>query len=137
MGLLRIVKTKYCALVLVALWIAHIPAIAQTIPVETNSTSLILHVAANGELRQSYFGEKIQANAHKLIPISSFAVHSTYGRDEVYEPALRVVHTDGNLTTELVYVSHEQQQVMQGVTLTRIFLKDKFYPLTVTLHYKA
>lgn len=136
MGLINIRKLKYVVLSVVVLWIALVRVSAQTISIETNATSLILNVAANGELRQSYFGEKIQSNSHQLIPISSFAVYSTYGRDEVYEPALRVVHADGNLTTELKYVSHEQQ-VAKGVTLTRIILKDRFYPVTVVLCYKA
>jgi alpha-galactosidase len=133
----RNILTGYCLSALISLCFSVTSVKSQTLSVETNSTSLILHVTTNGELRQSYFGEKIQANALHLIPVASFSAHTTYGRDEVYEPALRVVHADGNLTTELVYVSHEQQQVMEGVTLTQIVLKDKFYPLTVTLYYKA
>lgn len=137
MGLIKSRKVKYSLLFLVILWVALIPVVAQTIAIETNATSLIFHVAFNGELRQSYFGEKIQPSAQKHISISSFAAYPTYGGYEVHEPALRVVHADGNLTTELVYVSHEQQKVKDGVTSTQIVLKDKFYPLTVTLHYKT
>jgi alpha-galactosidase len=128
---------KNYLLILMTLCGTFISASAQTIAVETNATSLILKVSTNGELRQSYYGDKIQSTTHDNVPISTFATHSSYGRDEVYEPALRVVHADGNLTTELVYVRHEQKQVTDGVTLTQIILKDKFYPLTITLNYKA
>jgi alpha-galactosidase len=137
MSLVKNIQIKYSLLILVALFGSLIAASAQTISIETNSTSLILKVATNGELRQSYFGDKIQSSSQEIIPISAFAAYSTYGRDEVYEPAMRVVHADGNLTTELMYVRHEQKQVIDGVTLTQIILKDKFYPLTVTLNYRA
>lgn len=110
---------------------------AQTIAIHTEATSLILKVDKSGELRQGYFGGKVESSAYEAIPTSAFAVHPAYGRDYVYEPALRVVHADGNLTTELVYKSHEQRQLQPGVELTQIVLSDKFYPLTVTLNYKT
>lgn len=110
---------------------------AQTIGVHTKTTSLILKVDKGGELRQCYFGGKIDSSTYEAVPVSGFSVHPAYGRDQVYEPALRVVHADGNLTTELIYDRHEQHSLQNGVVLTQIVLKDKFYPLTVTLNYKA
>ncbi len=110
---------------------------AQTIVIQTSHTSLIYKVEKDGELRQCYYGDRIEESAHESVQMTPFPAYPSYGGDYVNEPALRVVHADGNLTTQLVYQSHEQNQVGDDVTLTRIVLKDKFYPLTTTLFYKA
>jgi alpha-galactosidase len=121
------------------LFVAGICPIAkgQTIVVQTASTSLIHKVDQQGELRQCYYGERIDDRAYDNVQISSLPSYSAYGRSYVNEPALRAVHADGNLTTELIYKRHEQTQPEAGVTLTQIELKDKFYPLTVRIFYRA
>lgn len=138
MWLINNITTRYYLLFVAVAWCTLLSvASAQTISIETNSTSLILKVTKSGELQQSYFGDKMESSTHEIIPVSIFSAYTAYGRDEVYEPALRVVHADGNLTTELVYVRHEQLPLKDGVMHTKVILKDKFYPLTVTLNYKA
>ncbi|HRG08363.1 MAG TPA: alpha-galactosidase [Cyclobacteriaceae bacterium] len=129
------VRNVFVLFVLVA--IALVSVQAQTIGIHTDATSLVFKVDKSGELRQCYFGGKVESSTYDAIATSGFAAHPAYGKDYVYEPALRVVHADGNLTTELIYANHDQRQLQEGITLTQIVLKDKFYPLTVTLNYKT
>jgi len=109
---------------------------AQTIRIQTGATSLIYAVDKLGELKQAYFGDRLADTASTAMK-AELSAYPAYGRDYVNEPALRAVHADGNLTTELVYQSHQETQPTAGVTLTKIVLKDKYYPFTVTLFYKA
>ncbi len=111
------------------------PLAAQTIAVETAATSLIFKVEKGGELRQSYYGEK--PGRVETVHTGPLTAYATYGQSYVNEPALHVVHADGNFTTDLVYESHEQTAPGKDVSLTRIVLKDRFYPFTVSLFYKA
>nr|GFC16875.1 hypothetical protein [Tanacetum cinerariifolium] len=54
------------------------------------------------------------------------------------EPALEVLHADGNPSLELHYVSHTTVQGNDGnSTLTRILLRDPVYPVEVTLCYQT
>ncbi len=110
---------------------------AQTIVIQTSHTAMVYKVDKDGGLRQCYYGDRLEEAAYENVQVAPFSAYPSYGGDYVNEPALRVTHADGNLTTELVYQSHEQSQAGEDVTLTKIVLKDKFYPLTATLFYKA
>jgi len=123
----------------IAVWIAVAICVsvnAQTIPINTNNISLIYKIDKE-ELRQCYFGERLDEGSTDAIQITQLPGYASYGRSYVNEPALRAVHADGNLTTELVYQKHHQSQPQPGVVLTQIDLKDKFYPFTVRLFYRA
>lgn len=110
---------------------------AQTIPIQTAHTSLIYKVDKSGELRQCYYGKLLSPVEMENVQVTSSTAYTAYGGSIVTEPALRVVHADGNLTTELVYERHEQRESEPGVMLTRIDLKDKFYSLSISIFYKA
>ena len=51
--------------------------------------------------------------------------------------ALRVSHADLSLSTELVYESHEVEQIGKNRVKTSVVLKDCLKPFWVTLHYLA
>ena len=89
--------------------------------------------AENGSrtLWQRHFGAK-PARDNALAP-----AYPTFGNGYLNEPALRVTHADGNTSTDLVYVSHVIAHPADGVTLTRIELKDRFYPFFVTVCCRA
>lgn len=125
-----------------AMMLAH-----SNISITTNSTQLVLQVKDNGRLYQTYLGARLAANTNLddlcmpyVSPTSSsikgFEVYPVMGTEDYYEPAFEVRHNDGNPTSVLSYVSHEQKQV-EGGTETVIRLKDKLYPVNVTLHYVA
>ena len=119
------------------------------IRIGTQNTDLILQVADNGRLYQSYFGEHLlhdaDINQFSWNVLSSsdgsmsdrgWEVYSCNGNEDYFEPALSVIHNDGNRTTYLYYQNHKQTKVAGGVQ-TDIVLSDNQYPIEVTLHYIA
>jgi len=92
----------------------------------------------DGRLYQSYLGAKLSnsADISKLRNPGHIA-YATYGTDNLFEPAVRVTHNDGNPSLELKYVSHQVEKVDNDVTTTHIKLKDPVYPVEVTLNFRT
>jgi len=123
------------------------------IAIETQNTALILKVAKNGLLYQSYLGTKLDASAYKALsketertfvindgnPLLNLRhqAYPTYGTDNLFESAIRITHNDGNPALELVYVNHQTKKLDSNTTETSIKMKDPVYPVEVTLYYKA
>jgi alpha-galactosidase len=63
--------------------------------------------------------------------------YATFGTDNLFEPAIRISHNDGNPSLELKYVSHITEKPEANITITNILLKDPEYPVEVTLHIKS
>lgn len=105
--------------------------------IATNNTDLILRVASNGRLYQSYLGDKLlhPADVSSITP-HGWEVYAGSGAEDYFEPAVAITHNDGNPSTILRYVSSETLPVAGG-TETIIRLKDDKYPVDVTLHYIA
>ena len=61
----------------------------------------------------------------------------THGMEDYFEPAIRVLHNDGNPSLLLKYVSHESKQTQPGINETTILLQDDQYPVEVKLHFIA
>ena len=59
------------------------------------------------------------------------------GDGYVWEPALQVVHADGNTSTALVYDGLTQTNESADIELTRIHLHDPAYPFEVTLCFRT
>jgi len=59
------------------------------------------------------------------------------GDGYIWEPALQVVHADGNNSTALIFDSVTRTNDDTGRELTRIKLHDPAYPLVVTLNFCA
>lgn len=119
------------------------------IRISTDRTDLVLQVAENGRLYQSYFGEKLldEADLKELgwsvhaasdgsVSRRGWEVYSGSGNEDFFEPALAITHNDGNPSTWLYYVSSSTHPVEGGVQ-TDIVLRDDQYPVEVTLHYVA
>jgi alpha-galactosidase len=98
---------------------------------ETDHAAIAWRVEGDGTLNQRHFGSKpVTGNAGGVA-------YPAAGYDYVTEPALRAVHADGNASTDLAYVRHEITHPADGVTLTRIELKDRIYPFFVTLFCRS
>lgn len=119
------------------------------IRISTDNTDLILRTNEAGRLYQAYLGERLlhPADADLLGWEQSrgndgagvrrgWEVMSGNGNEDFYEPAIAIMHHDGNPSTYLKYVSHTQHAIPGG-TETVITLADDQYPVTVTLHYAA
>lgn len=141
---------------LVALTTLFSIAPAQETPViriETGNTVLILKAGKDQRLYQCYLGTRLNDISYDALskentksfvindgnPIVNLRhlVYPTFGTDNLFEPAVRMTHNDGNPSLELVYVSHQAVKKDDNVTETIIRLKDPQYPVDVTLHYKA
>jgi alpha-galactosidase len=59
------------------------------------------------------------------------------GDGYVWEPALQVIHADGNTSTALVYNGLTQTNESADIALTRIQLHDPAYPFEVTLCFRT
>lgn len=121
----------------------------QIIRISTNNTDLILKVAPSGRLYQSYLGNKllnetdiknlpyyIHAGSDGGVSPRGWEVYAGSGGEDYFEPAVAILHNDGNPSTILRYVSSESKPV-EGATETIINLRDDKYPVDVALHYMA
>ncbi|MBO9591434.1 MAG: alpha-galactosidase [Niabella sp.] len=122
---------------------------AQTIiPVETGNVAVVLQTDKNNHLKIIHTGKKLQAPdeytaAGRMYHLtgdggsSNNSAFAVAGVDNNFsEPAIAVVHADGNNSLDLRY---ENKTVTNegGATLTKITLKDAVYPFYVDLFFKA
>jgi alpha-galactosidase len=118
------------------------------IPLETAHHALIMQATPRKDVRTIYFGKKLAnaaeyqqvANVYKQTSDYSQQLNAAYtpsGSRNLLEPAISVIHSDGNNSLDLGYVSHEVTKAGDGVSLLKILLKDPAYPFEVTLYYKS
>lgn len=119
----------------------------ELIEVTTNGTAMIFSGAQNEKVYLHHYGERI--NGKEAFVDDNFNRHPdtnqsytpeafpAYGGQWFYNPALRVTHADGVLTTELVYTGQQQHKIDDNRTETVISMKDGLYPLFVDLHLIA
>jgi alpha-galactosidase len=101
--------------------------------IRSKNTQLVFSVGVNKRLYQNYLGK---ISNEKTVPKPyQIEAYATAGMDFEFEPAIRVVHADGNPSLELKYQSYNSKQLENGTTQTDIILKDEVYPVTVTLHF--
>ena len=109
------------------------------ISVSTLNTDLVYKVnGRDRRLYQSYLGSKLD-NISELRQArdAEHLAYATSGTDNLFEPAIRMIHNDGNPSLELKYVSHNIEKPDTNITITSILLKDPEYPVEVTLYIKS
>ena len=106
--------------------------------IETKNSAFVFSANVNESLMQIYFGEKLENNSDYLKNnLFEENAYSTYGNDNLFTPAIRITHTDGNPSLDLRYISHQTEKIDDNVILTKINLKDPQYPDYVTLCFKT
>ena len=123
-------------------------ATRQDIRISTNETDLILQVAPNGRLYQSYLGSKLRhdadiehlkwhvhASTDGSVTTRGWEVYPASGMEDYFEPAFAIQHNDGNMTSLFTFVSSETRSLDANATETIIQLKDAVYPVEAKLHY--
>lgn len=119
-----------------------------TIPIETAQNALVIQTDADKRLGIVYFGKKLSKtseyasiwNDHKYTDSNAAIANSAYtpsGSWSMVEPALTLIHADGNTSTDLKYVSHKVEKQSENISLTSILLKDPVYFTEITLFYKT
>ncbi len=118
------------------------------IPIETQSNALVLFKDSAGYVTVGYFGKKMSNQLeYAMVPSAyrqtddytglSNSVYTPSGSKNILEPAISVVHADGNQSLDLRYVAHRINKVDDNVSILELILKDPIYDLTVTLYYKS
>ncbi|WP_212000914.1 alpha-galactosidase [Chitinophaga sp. HK235] len=110
---------------------------AQQIRINTLNSSLVYSVNGQGRLVQEYFGKTLQPAGGNNSSQSGQEAYITAGMESLLDPAIRIVHNDGNPSLELKYVTFQSAKKDDNVTTTDITLKDPVYPVTVILHFEA
>ena len=96
---------------------------------------MVLTIGGNQRVHQSYLGKKLAATEYEQFK-GGREVYLTAGMENQFEPAIRLIHADGNPSLELKYVSHKTDN-SGNVNNTIILLRDPKYPVEVTLHYTS
>lgn len=117
------------------------------IVIETANTAVALQTNKEQYLSMVYLGTKLKhlneyAHVSKMYQRGddySGIIASPYtpsGSRNLVEPAITVIHADGNTSLDLKYVSHKEEKESDNISITSILLKDPAYPFEVTLFYK-
>lgn len=110
--------------------------IKKLIRIETANTALVYAVGSNQKLYQLYLGEKLKSTDEYLLMNPKNEAYVPSGTDNLFEPAIKMLHNDGNPSLELVYA--DDSTVDNGnVVTTSIVLKDPKYPVEVKLNVSA
>lgn len=131
---------KNCLLLVLLFLCSSIQAWEGNILVSTPNSSLLLHASEGGDLRFSYYGDKLPDNGFQQIYDTwnglNRPAYPVFGTTCNEETALQVVHADGNLTLDLT-VKDVKVEKQHDATLTIIEMADKAYPFRVKAIYKA
>ena len=108
------------------------------IRITTQETDLVLRVAPNGRLYQTYLGDKLTHDADvERLRNQRREAYPGSGAEDYFDPAFGIQHNDGNMTTIIKYVSHQVNKIDDNVTETVIEMQDEVYPVFIKLHYVA
>jgi alpha-galactosidase len=126
---------KTIFLFLASLFLSLIAITQNPAPVimETKNAALVLTVGSNQRLNQSYLGKKLSAGDYQQLR-GGREVYLTAGMDNQFEPAIRMIHADGNPSLELRFVS-VKTTTDRNISRTDIILRDSVYKTEVVLHY--
>ena len=120
----------------------------QTIAIQTRQNALVLQTDSENRLGTAYFGKRLDhdneypavAKEYRFNNPNGGIFNNAYtpsGTWNLVEPALQITHADGNVSTELRYVSHAVKKEGDDITITSVLLRDPAYAVDVTLFYKT
>lgn len=116
------------------------PAMAQATPpiaIETEHVSLVLAVGDKQRVYQTYLGPKLAAATERPLLPNRHEAYVPAGTDNLFDPAIRLVHADGNPSLALAFADVKTSKSGDGVTTTTVHLRDPKYPVDVLLHFTA
>lgn len=124
---------------LIGLCLLTCGARAENVCISTPNTSLVVEATEGVEAKLIYYGSKLSSSdlaTLKTAGTPSYAAYPVYGLNTDQETALDVRHPDGNMTLQMAVVSiSERHETNANVTV--ITMKDKVYPFTVNICYRA
>ncbi len=111
----------------------------QEIIVSTYSTEIILNVKNKTDLTFEYYGKKLN-NVNDLFNAKSNLnadAYPSFGINPDRMIALRVKHSNQDLTLSLKYQSHKTDKLNDNTDITTVRLKDQIHPFYIDLKYKT
>ena len=109
-------------------------AMAEQVTIQTKNTTMVLNVDKGKQPQYVYYGARLSDYdlQHLQAPRNGrMDAYPAYGMNCPAEAAIAMRHADGNMSTELVATGSITQEGM----ITRIWMKDTVYPITVALCY--
>ena len=105
------------------------------IPIETETNTILLQTDTKNRLRMVYFGKSLNINSEysSISGMYQFndgnagiynSVYTPAGTWNLSEPAIQLIHADGNPSLELTYVKHDTGLLDNNTSITSIILKD-------------
>lgn len=127
---------------------AQTTQIPTTIPIETSQNALVLHIDKENRVGVAYFGKKLQQSSEYEILAKSLkyndnnagiynSIYTPSGSWNLVEPALEILHADGNTSSDLKLINYSTQKIDENVSQTNILLRDPIYATEVTLSFKV
>lgn len=112
---------------------------AENVKIDAGNSSLVLQADKGKKLRHLYYGGKItDTDAQNLRPAVGkvYTAYPDYGMITRPETAIAMIHSDGNMTLDLV-VDNVTSKKEDGADIKTITLKDSHYPVVVNVNYKT
>lgn len=132
------VLSSLCLLVSAAVACADGAGQPTLITIPTAHSALTLCVEGDGRLYQLGYGKTPdKVVAPEKMPEREAEFFPASGNGFILEPALQATHADGNTSTDFMFVRQETTALDSNVAVTRIELKDRFYPFFVNIYLKA
>lgn len=114
---------------------------------EGSKQALVLQVEDNFDLNMVYLGQRLQEPMDYRLIRRQFkqaddytgmyrAAYTGSGSRNLLEPAMTVIHADGNQSLDLKYVNHEFKNIDDNIRELKILLKDAVYPFEISLFYR-
>lgn len=118
----------------------------EIIRISTSCHEMVMAAWKDGPVHFLYWGEIVAGDdfayqAGKNYPDTESDmtphIYPSYGGRHYLTPALHLTHSDGVLTTDLVYAGHAVNIIDDNRTETVVYLRDRIYPVNVSVCYLA
>lgn len=122
-----------------ALLLSYCGLNAERIKISTPNSSLVLQADQGKKLKHLYYGTYITDSDVDVLKQGGAAnvnAYPDYGVDPSNEPAIAVIHPDGNMTLDLV-VDKVSKRSENESNVTTITLRDSYYPFSVDVNYRT
>ncbi|WP_200976411.1 alpha-galactosidase [Echinicola sp. 20G] len=117
------------------------------IPLETQHNALVLSVSNSHDLNIAYYGKRLNSDKEYSSVLRQYnqtgdysqvldAAYTSAGSRNLMEPAISVIHADGNTSLSLKYISHKVEDLDENISQASIKLEDTAYGFNVSLYYK-
>lgn len=131
---------KYFLWMLLLSTISNSHIVAKDYVISTTKTSLVINAEIGQKPLYQYYGSRIGIdeiqNIKHLGLVLNADTYPAFGIHSGGEKAIAAVHSDGNMSLDLVVDNVKQYETVDG-EVTEFVLKDKAYPFLLKQFYKA